>query len=59
MKTNFVLIMCDQQLREHLGSCGSRYGVTPNLDRRRDPLRGECWVKRHWRNGSTVNFTIA
>ena len=33
MKTNFVLIMCDQQLREHLGSYGSRYGVTPNLDR--------------------------
>jgi len=33
MKTNFVLIMCDQQLREHLGCYGSRYGVTPNLDR--------------------------
>lgn len=33
MKMNFVLIMCDQQLREHLGCYGSRYGVTPNLDR--------------------------
>ncbi len=33
MRPNFVLIMCDQQLREHLGCYGSPYGVTPNLDR--------------------------
>lgn len=33
MRPNFVLIMCDQQLREHLGCYGLTYGVTPNLDR--------------------------
>lgn len=33
MPPNLVLIMCDQQLREHLGCYGSTYGVTPNLDR--------------------------
>jgi len=33
MRPNFVIIMCDQQLREHLGCYGSPYGVTPNLDR--------------------------
>lgn len=32
-RPNIVLIMCDQQRREHLGCYGSAYGVTPNLDR--------------------------
>ncbi|MCE9587578.1 MAG: hypothetical protein K8R57_04615 [Verrucomicrobia bacterium] len=45
MRPNFVIIMCDQQLRY--------------LDRVQDSLRGDCWAGRPWRTNPPIHFTIA
>lgn len=66
MKPNFVIIMCDQQLRSRINdpACAAirdelHDRLLQYLDRVQDPLRGDCWAGRPSRTNPPIHFSIA